>query len=176
MEQARMVEHLGERFGEAVRPVLDLHGRVGAQVAADALPRVVRHLRDDPALRMELLLDMVGVDYLGHPQPPARVSHRLEVLQHYMSLTHGHRLTLYVPVPQGGALPSLWRLYKSANWQEREVYDLLGVRFTDHPNLRRILCHHEFQGHALRKDYPIQRRQALSAPEEILLTDDPEWA
>jgi NADH:ubiquinone oxidoreductase subunit C len=93
------------------------------------------------------------------------------------SLDLNHRFRVKIAVQtETTMVPSIWDLWGVANWMEREVYDLFGVRFTDHPNLRRILCHDDFKGHALRKDYPINKRQQLSRPVENLLTDRPEWA
>ena len=77
---------------------------------------------------------------------------------------------------EAAKVPSVWDLYNIANWMEREVYDMFGIAFTGHPNLRRIMCHDEFVGHALRKDYPINKRQKLSQPSENILCEKVEYA
>ena len=82
----------------------------------------------------------------------------------------GFDLELTRAVSEAVSVPSVWDLWGLANWMEREVWDLFGIRFEGHPNLRRIMCHDEFQGHALRKDYPINRRQKLSRPSRISST------
>ena len=169
---ATPVERLADRFGDRVRVLPSLAGQAAVTLAPGDLPEVAAFLRGD--LAFDLLLDLVGVDRLGHPDAPAP---RFEVIYHLRSLAHGQRIRLHVPVPDETLeIPSLWRTWHAANWLEREAWDLFGIRFAGHPNLRRILCHHRFEGHALRKDYPIQRRQRLDEPEEVLLTDDPEWA
>ena len=86
------------------------------------------------------------------------------------STARNHRFRVKVAVRDDSVtVPSISDLWGIANWEEREVYDMYGIRFTGHPNLRRILCHDEFVGHALRKDYPINKRQKLSAPSEMIL-------
>ncbi len=160
------------RFGDRVRVLPSLAGQAALAAAPADLPEIAAFLRDHPDVAAHLLLDIAAVDRLGHPGAPEP---RFELIYHFRSLTLRHRIRLHVPVPDREA-PSLWTLWHAANWLEREVWDLFGIRFTGHPNLRRILCHHRFEGHALCKDYPIQRRQRLDEPEEYLLTDDPEWA
>jgi len=117
-------------------------------------------LRDHADTRMDQLLDVVGIDYLSYPDwrgPRFAVSYPLK------STVFRHRLTLKVLVEEDDAsVPSVHDLYRSANWAERECWDQIGVAFAGHPNLKRLLNHHEFIGHPLRKDYPCQKRQKLS--------------
>lgn len=130
---------------------------------ADLL-EVCRYLRDEPELRFEFLHNISGVDYLEpdpKKAPKAGFDPHVEVVYHFQSFTHRHRFTLKVILPrwkdnQPGSLPevpSLTGLWQSADWHEREVYDLVGINFTGHPDLRRILLSEDWTGHPLRKDY-----------------------
>ena len=108
---------------------------------------VLRALRDRPELDCNLLLDVCGVDYPENEQ-------RFEVVYHLTSLDKGHRVRVRVPVDEDDPrVPTAYGIWKAADWFEREAWDLMGIRFDGHPNLRRILTHEAFQGHALRKDY-----------------------
>jgi NADH-quinone oxidoreductase subunit C len=128
------------------------------------LIEVCRFLRDDSRLRFDLLNCISGVDYLEpdpKKAPKAGFEPHLEVVYHLSSFTHRHRFVLKVMLPrwkddQAGKLPevpSVTSLWKAADWHEREVFDLSGVWFTDHPDLRRILTSEDWVGHPLRKDY-----------------------
>jgi NADH/F420H2 dehydrogenase subunit C len=133
---------------------------------AEKLREVLRFLRDEPTLQFVMLLDVVGVDYLAYP------SHRGEryaVLYPLKSLAFRHRLTIKVTVDEDACVvPSVHELFKSADWAERETWDQYGIVFAGHPNLKRLLNHHEFVGHPLRKDYPCQKRQKLSVNDQML--------
>ncbi len=125
-------------------------------VRREVLADLARELRDDPESRFDMLLDLCGVDY------PQR-EERFEAVYHLYSMPRGERLRLKVPVTEADpVLPSLVPVWKAADWFEREAYDMFGLRFTGHPNLRRILTHDAFQGHALRKDYDPARRWILT--------------
>lgn len=128
------------------------------------LVEVCRFLRDDKQLRFEMLNDITGVDYLEiDPKKVAKAGFdpHVEVIYHFQSFKHRHRFTVKVILPrwkgdQAGELPqapSLTGLWQSADWHEREVYDLVGVDFPGHPDLRRILLSEDWIGHPLRKDY-----------------------
>jgi NADH-quinone oxidoreductase subunit C len=134
-------------------------------VEPQQLPAIARFLRDEPDLKFEILNDITGVDYL---EPDAKKAAKagfephIEVVYHLSSFSYpGRRFTLKVLLPrwQDGVVgrlpevPSLVSVWRSADWQEREVYDLLGVRFIGHPNLQRILLAEDWEGHPLRKDY-----------------------
>ena len=124
---------------------------------------VLGALRDHPDLAFDMLMDVTAVDYLGRTP-------RFEVVYQLYSLAHQHRLRVKVPVPEDDpTVPSAASLWKSASWAEREVWDMFGIRFTGHPDLRRILMYEEFEGHPLRKDYPLMRRQPL-VPERDPIT------
>jgi NADH-quinone oxidoreductase subunit C len=125
---------------------------------------VCRFLRDDPQLKFEMLNNVSGVDYLEpdpKKAPKAGFEPHLEVVYHFSSLTFKHRFTLKLLLPRWkddkpGELPeapSVVSLWKGADWHEREVYDLCGVWFTGHPDLKRILLSEDWVGHPLRKDY-----------------------
>ena len=116
-------------------------------------------LRDDPELDFKFLMDLTAVDYLN------RKGDRFEVVYHFYSLKHNGRLRIKIPINEDDCvLDSVSSLWKTANWYEREVWDLYGIKFTGHPDLRRILLYEEFKGHPLRKDYPINKRQPLIGP------------
>lgn len=106
---------------------------------------------------LPFLLDVCGVDYL--PRTP-----RFEVVYHFADPAQQRRLRVKVPLAEGAELVSVTDIYRSANWFEREVYDMFGIKFRGHPDLRRILCHEDFVGYPLRKDYPADKNQALTTP------------
>jgi NADH-quinone oxidoreductase subunit C/D len=127
---------------------------------------VLRALRDRPELDCDLLLDVCGVDYPEREQ-------RFEVVYHLTSLDKGHRFRVRVPVDEDDPrVPTAFGIWKAADWFERETWDLMGIRFDGHPNLRRILTHEAFQGHALRKDYDPEKRWVLTENETFV----PDWA
>ncbi len=127
------------------------------------LPQALAALRDDPETRFDRLVDLTAVDYLGRTP-------RFEVVYQLHSLTHGHALRVKVPVTDDDpVVPTASGVWKAALWAEREVWDMYGVRFAGHPDLRRILMYPEFVGHPLRKDYPVRQRQPL-VPERDPLT------
>ncbi len=137
------------------------HARLGdatALVDASRILDVLRLLRDDPQLEFEMLTDLTAVDYLGE-EP------RFEVVYHLYSVSKNHRLRIKARVGESSPeIDSAVALWPSANWMEREVWDLYGIRFRDHPDLRRLLLYEEFEGHPLRKDYPKEKRQPLVGP------------
>ncbi len=132
----------------------------------ERLREVVRFLRDEPTLQFAMLLDVVGVDYLAYP---GHRGERYAVLYPLKSLAFRHRLTIKVMVDEDACVvPSIHELFKSADWAERETWDQYGIVFAGHPNLKRLLNHHEFVGHPLRKDYPCQKRQKLSTNDPMI--------
>ncbi len=151
--------------------ILDAHehrGDTTLLVPRERIVPILRSLRDDPELRMNFLIDLTAVDYLGR-EP------RFEVVYHLASIEtepRGQepsrvrsRLRVKVGVPEAPCeCPSLVGLWPAANWLEREAYDLYGIAFSGHPDLRRILLYEQFRGHPLRKDYPKERRQPLVGP------------
>ena len=135
------------------------------------LPREHLHdalllLRDEASARFDQLLDVVGIDYLSYPGWRGA---RFAVSYPLKSTVFRHRLTLKVQVEEDDpVVPSAHDLYASADWAERECWDQFGIVFSGHPNPKRLLNHHEFIGHPLRKDYPCQKRQKLSLNDPML--------
>jgi len=125
-------------------------------VEREVLADLARELRDNRETRFDLLMDVAGVDFPDRPE-------RFEAVYHLYSVPRNARLRLKVAVAESDpVLPSLVPVWNAANWAEREVFDMFGLRFTGHPNLSRLLCHEGFQGHALRKDYDSARRWILT--------------
>jgi len=152
------LDRLKATFGDAI---LETHSDFGddtAVVRAEDWLAICRFLRQDPALSFEMMSDLCGVDY------PDRVP-RMEVVAHFYSVTRRHRLRLKTRVGDAELgtceLDSVTSVWKTADWLERETYDMSGVIFRGHPDLRRILMYPEFVGHPLRKDYPAQKAQPL---------------
>ncbi len=146
---------LRERFGDDVLSVHAWRGDPTAEIAPARLVEICRFLRDDAAMAFDFLVDVTAVDYLG-------ATPRFEVVYHLKSLTRGHRLRLKARVSEDDpCIDSLVGVWRGADWLERETWDLYGIRFAGHPDLRRIYLYEEFEGHPLRKDYPKERRQPL---------------
>jgi len=151
-----VLQRLTRKFGDAVLEAKAEHGDETAVVEAARLLEMATFLRDDRELAFDMPIDCTAVDYLGQKQP------RFEVIWHLYSLKRGHRVRLKVRVDESDpSCPSLVPIWRGMDWHEREAYDMYGIRFLGHPNLKRILMYEEFVGHPLRKDYPIDQRQPL---------------
>lgn len=154
----RALQVLKEKFGDAVLETHSLLGDDTAVVDAKRWKEICRFLKEDPQLDMNLIVDLCGVDY------PDREP-RFEVVLHLYSIARRHRLRLKARVGDaegdGAEIDTISDVWPGANWFERETYDLMGVTFKGHPDLRRILMYPEFQGHPLRKDYPANKTQPL---------------
>ena len=135
------------RLPEAVVSHSIAVGELTVIVALDKLPEAVKFLRDDPACQFTTLVDVSGVDW------PAR-EQRFDVVYHFLSMRQNLRIRLKVHVREDEIVPSIVGLHPSANWFERETFDMYGVYFSGHPDLRRILTDYGFRGHPLRKDFP----------------------
>jgi NADH-quinone oxidoreductase subunit C len=124
------------------------HGELTCRVAADALVAVLGFLRDDPRCRFTLLCDICGVD---HPDR----ANRFDVVYHLLSMTLNRRIRVKIETDEDHPVPSATGLFSCAGWWEREAWDLFGIYFSDNPDLRRILTDYGFEGHPLRKDFPL---------------------
>ncbi len=158
MEATITLQKIQENFENDVIEVHSQFQQDTAVIASSSLLQVATFLKEDPELQYNTLMDLTAVDYWKRKP-------RFEVVYHFLSVANSFRFRLKVPVaepePKVDSLSSLW---PGANWYEREVYDMFGIQFTGHPDLRRILLYPEFEGHPLRKDYPIKRRQPLIGP------------
>jgi NADH-quinone oxidoreductase subunit C len=154
------VSKLRQAFGDKILDVYTFRGDTVVVLDRSVNVEACQLLRDDPDLRFDFLMDLTAVDYLGFGRVP-----RFEVVYNLYSLANNLRLRLRVPVPEEDpVIRTVTHLWKAANWAEREVWDMFGIRFEGHPNLKRILLYEEFQGHPLRKDYPVNKRQPLIGP------------
>jgi NADH-quinone oxidoreductase subunit C len=145
-------QKLRERLPDAVLEVKRWRSETTVVLRPDGLLEACRFLRDDPELQFDFLSSVTGVDRLGLPES----SPRFEVVYHLYSLHTKRRIRLKVRVLDGEAVPSLTGVWPTAGWHEREVFDMFGVPFTGHGDLRRILMPDDWEGHPLRKDYPVE--------------------
>jgi NADH-quinone oxidoreductase subunit C len=141
-------EHIAGRLGEwSVSTSID-HGELNLTVDAEHIVQVLRFLRDDPSCRFACFIDISGVDY------PAREK-RFDVVYHLLSPYQNSRVRVKVQTDEDTPVPSAVDVFPAANWFEREAFDLYGILFSGHPDLRRILTDYGFAGHPLRKDFPV---------------------
>ncbi|MCU0839200.1 MAG: NADH-quinone oxidoreductase subunit C [Rhodospirillales bacterium] len=141
-------EYVQLRLPEAVLAVRVDGGELTIDVARDAIARVLTFLRDDVNTKFAQLMDVCGVDY------PER-EERFDVVYHLLSLVNNSRIRVRLTTDEVTPVPTVTGIFASANWWERETWDLFGVYFRDHPDLRRILTDYGFDGHPLRKDFPL---------------------
>ncbi len=191
MNTSFLIESVRARFPDAVAASHTYRGDATVVVVGKDLLEVARFLKEDPALAMNYLMDLTAVDYATFgkrpspaffassgvsvapspeipdedpwPGPPDPA--RFALVYHFYSMSHKHRLRLVAPVDESEArVDSLTSLWPGADWLEREVWDMFGIDFKGHPDLRRILMYEGFDGHPLRKDYPVNKRQPLIGP------------
>jgi NADH-quinone oxidoreductase subunit C len=156
----RLHDALRQAFGERIVALTEQHRELTLQVRAEDYLAVARALRDRPELRFEQLLDLCGMDYstyAGAPQSHGVRGGRFAAVSQLLSVTHNWRLRLrcFVADDEFPVLPSLVEVWPGVNWYEREAFDLFGIVFDGHPDLRRILTDYGFIGHPFRKDFPI---------------------
>jgi NADH-quinone oxidoreductase subunit C len=158
-----MFERLRAALPGAVQETHAQHGDETVGVVRERAVELLAHLRDDPELDFDVLVDLAAVDHQGRADGPR--DPRFEVVYHLYSIGRNHRLRVKVGVPEDDcAVDSAVTVWPAADWMEREVFDLYGIDFRGHPDLRRILLYEAFEGHPLRKDYPKRRRQPLVGP------------
>jgi NADH-quinone oxidoreductase subunit C len=144
-----LARKIDDRFPEVVQEIVEFRGDVTLVINRSALIEVCTFCRDDEALQMNRLSSLSGVDYW--PEEPRFAVH---YVLHSLALNHELRLKVYAPGDHP-VVPSLTALWRGADWPEREVYDMFGITFEGHPNLRRILMPHDWTGYPQRKDYPL---------------------
>jgi len=150
----RLVRQLKESFGDRIgEPVMAL-GEVTVAIPAEGYLEAMRQLRDDPALRFEQLMDLSGIDYSEYTGYQGK---RFAAVSQLLSITHNWRLRVKVFAPDDDfpVVASVMEIWNSANWYEREAFDLFGIHFEGHDDLRRLLTDYGFVGHPFRKDFPI---------------------
>lgn len=154
-----LAAHASEKLGPSLLRAVQARGELTLEVRREDIVPVCRMLRDDPGFRFEQLIDLCGVDYVAYrAESPegARPGPRFAVVYHLLSLAHNRRLRLRTflddEFPRVDSVTAVW---PSADWYEREAYDLFGIVFEGHPDLRRILTDYGFIGHPFRKDFPL---------------------
>ncbi len=143
---------LKEKFLESILQSIDFRGELTVVVRKQDIVSVCTFLRDDTELSFDFLSDLTAVDHLSRKP-------RFDVIYHLYSLDKNHRLRLKVEVEEGASVPSVTSIWCAANWLEREVFDMFGIRFDNHPDLRRILMPEDWISHPLRKDFPLTREE-----------------
>lgn len=124
------------------------HGELTISVTRESIPRALKFLRDDARCRFEVLVDICGVDWPGR-------ENRFDVVYHLLSPRNNQRIRVKLQAREVTPVPSVVEVFSAADWFEREAYDMFGILFADHPDLRRLLTDYGFQGHPLRKDFPL---------------------
>ena len=141
-------DHIAQAFPQDVTATAIAHEELMVEVRRDAVTRVLAFLRDDPKCLFEVLVDICGVDYPARPE-------RFDVVYNLLSVKKNLRVRVKTTASEDTPVPSATGLFSAAGWFERETWDLYGVYFADHPDLRRLLTDYGFEGHPLRKDFPL---------------------
>ena len=152
MSDLQEIESVAESIRDGMGAIVTDLSIVGDQLVAivdrEDIAKLLVFLRDDVNCQFKQLMDICGVDYPERPQ-------RFEVVYNLLSLVHNNRVTVKVMLDDNSSIPSVSKVFSSADWWEREIWDLFGIFFSGHPDLRRILTDYGFDGHPLRKDFPL---------------------
>ena len=180
----KVLDALTKRFGDAIESTSSEHGDETAVIARDKLHEVAKWLRDDPAMGFDAPVFVTCIDLLELRRPDANgkvdfidtaTVPRFEVCYQLRSTEHRHRVRLKIRAPESDArCASLATLWPAFDWQERETFDMYGIRFDGHPDLRRIYLYEEFVGYPLRRDYPKEKRQPLVRRKDLPLDGEAE--
>jgi NADH-quinone oxidoreductase subunit C len=162
--QCNVPELLREKFPEAILKVDEFRGEKTITVDREKIRDVMLFLRENENLRYDLLLDLSGVDY-GNEIPRFGISYLLH------SVKFNNRLRIKIRVAEGASLDTVSDVWKAADWMEREAYDMFGIAFGSHPDLRRILLEEDFTGYPLRKDFPLKGTD-FSKPFTVCLEEE----
>ena len=141
-------EKLTAQFGDAIGDSVTFRGQDTVNVAADKVVEITTWLRDEPTMQFNMLTDLTAVDYMGR-------ENRFTVVYNLYSFEQNQRLRLNVELAEGATIATVEGVWCAANWLEREVYDLFGIVFEGHSDMRRILLWDGYVGHPLRKDFPL---------------------
>ena len=152
-------EHIAGQLPGDVRDVEVAYGELAVRTAASSIVKLLTFLRDDSHCLFKLLIDVCGVDYPEREQ-------RFEVVYNLLSLKQNNRIRLKLSTAEGQPVPSVTGVFKSAGWYEREAWDLYGIFFSDHPDIRRLLTDYGFEGHPMRKDFPLTGHVEMRYDEE----------
>jgi NADH-quinone oxidoreductase subunit C len=151
-KESILIDKVKESFMDEILDTIVFKGEVSHVVKKNALRAICNFLKMDPEFKMNYLVDVLGVDH----NPPAQDSPRFEIVYHLYSIPKRHRIRLKVKVPEGESVPTVSDIWRAADWPEREVYDMFGIVFDGHPNLKRIYLAEDWEGFPLRKDYPLK--------------------
>ncbi len=141
-------DHIETKLGDAVNAAVITNGELTIEARRAEIVTVISFLRDDPICKFSSLIDICGVDY------PAR-ERRFDVVYHMLSMAHNTRIRIKVMTDEAVPVHSITSLFPNANWYEREAFDMYGILFDEHPDLRRLLTDYGFEGYPLRKDFPL---------------------
>jgi NADH-quinone oxidoreductase subunit C len=154
----KVVAKLEKELGDAILAKDDFRGDDEVTVDLKSWVKAAQFLKEDPDCAMDMFGDLTAVDW---PEREAEGDERFDLVLYLRSVEKKHRIFVRTRVADGEKAPTLTKVWPGANWAEREVYDMFGIPFADHPDLRRILMYEEFEGWPLRKDYPIDKVQPL---------------
>lgn len=158
MESMQIAELIKAQFSDAVKAVTTSHdGQISLHINKDKLLDICKFLWANEQLEFNYIADIAGVDYMGNPNKrPKGCEGRFEVVYNLYSMTKKHRIRLRADLEEGDTIASLYSINKSADWHEREIFDLYGISFDNHPDMTRIMMPEDYdEGHPLRKDYPL---------------------
>jgi NADH-quinone oxidoreductase subunit C len=159
-DEKTVLDELKDKFGDAIIETVIFAGDLTAVVKPNKWVDILKYLKDDSSDIYNYMSDLCGVDHLERLP-------RFDVVVHLLSMKNFKRIRVRTTVGEGEELDTLSTLWKTANWHEREAYDLLGIHFKSHPNLERILLPDDFLGHPLRKDYPLKAEDSAKKQEEL---------
>ena len=147
-ELTELGEHIAAAIESDIRSASVEHGELNVKARADRIVQVLQFLRDDPLCKFSVLIDLCGVDY------PSRAI-RFDVVYHLLSMHNNMRVRVKAAIAEENTIPTVTSVYPAADWFEREAFDMYGIVFSGHPDLRRILTDYNFEGYPLRKDFPL---------------------
>ena len=145
---SELLDEIAPALGDVLLATGIVRGELTLNVQTGAIQRVLTYLRDQPQCQFKMLVDLCGVDYPEREQ-------RFEVVYHLLSLKHNQRIRVKVATDEATPVPSVAEVFGAATWYERETWDMYGIFFAEHPDLRRLLTDYGFEGHPLRKDFPL---------------------